>query len=158
MKSEEIENLVDCLYRFVEMQLALQEIMKDFYSEPRSTTLAFESLENMVNQNTKKTYNLSRDREKLTTVAERAEEENNKTWHKKKAQKLNTNRISWFHDQMAYVQLGEKVMKMVGLLQKFETCEENNYLPADIARRNSNLKITEDISRNNSTSTRFLLS
>ena len=98
----------------------------------------------MLNQNTTKTYNLSRDREKLTTTVEREEDELNKKHHKKKAKILNSNRISWFYDETAYVQLGEKAMKMVGLLHDFETCLENNYLPADIERRISNLKIANN--------------
>ena len=143
--SEQIEKLVDSLYRFVELNVALTQIMKAFDGESRRTTIAFSSVENMVNQDTTKTYNLSRDRTRLSTISQREEEEQNKKYHKKKAHKLqlNENRISWFYDKKAYVDLGEEVMKMVGLLRDYEKCDENNYTPADIDRRISSLEIED---------------
>ena len=69
--SNEIEDLIECLYRFVELNVALDQLMKAFDSESCITSSTFPTIAEFVNQDTTKTY----DRTRPTLTAEQLKEE-----------------------------------------------------------------------------------
>ena len=120
--AEQKEQLVDCLYRYVELNVALTQIMKAFDRESRLTSIAFLSIEKFLHQNTSKTFDVSRRKEKESLPENNKDDGDKKKDNRKdKNNQLNDNRIFWFIDGEAYVQLGEEVMHMVGLLDAAET-------------------------------------
>ena len=135
----ERERLIECLYRFVEYNVALSQIMKAFDLESQVATLALGSLQAFVNQNALKTY-----RSRYLRVAD--EKANAKVYAKFCSKQtmqskladikmLNDNNIMWFYDVEAYKELGETVMQMVGLLLTNETYKNSNYTPKTIFKR-----------------------
>ena len=134
--AEQREQLVECLYRFVELTATLEQIMKAFDRESVLQSLGFETIRDFVKQNTSRTY-------AFRTQKPSEQDESDKKYHRKQQQPQtnNENSIMWFVDEEAYKDLGEPTMKLVDLLLPNETYELGNYTPKTIFQRMEGIEI-----------------
>ena len=113
------------------------ETTHEFDPEPKVTTLAFENLNAFINQNASKTYFDRNDRAN--------EEQKKKQQEYKRHTKeviVENNKISWFIDEQAYLELGEKALKMVGILNETEFFKRANYSIKTICERIEEIAIS----------------
>ena len=98
------------------MDYVLLKMLKTFCDNNLFKTIALKSLKEFVNQDTTKTF-----------VNNNSNEND-----------ANNSNIHWFINEESYVELGEKVLKMVGLLKSEECYSANNYNHIIIHARFSN--------------------
>ena len=136
--SKEIENIIECLYRFVELNTTLEQIMKAFDSESRVISTSFQTICEFVNQDVSKTYATSRNKEKMLTPEELKETDADNKKKRRPTMKQNNNNniadgsgnsIFWFIDEQTYLDLGERVLRLVGLINQNEKYENETYTP-----------------------------
>ena len=128
--ADQRERLIDCLYRFIEYLTVLNQLMKAFDENSSPATLCFSTLDQLVHQNASKTYFERNKRD------EEEQQEAMKDYKRKDKQlhRIN-NRIYWFIDEESFLELGEKLLKMVGLVLENESYQKKNYTPATLYER-----------------------
>ena len=127
------ENLIECLYRFVEMLTSLNQLLKAFDSQSQWVTSALATLSEMVHQKTVETYG---DR-----ARQRTDEEVKAKIFKKGGGSEDDGKIMWFFDEQSYIELGESVLRMVELISAHENYVESNYTPQMILERIRSINI-----------------
>ena len=132
----ERERLIECLYRFIEDTVTLEQFVKVFDDESSGVSLNHSTIQSFAKQNAAKTY-FNRNN--------RAEIENEETYtdYKKRASPLSNkkNRVFWFFDEDAYIELGERVLKAVLLISNRDNYKSNSYNPYTIYKNLRNIKI-----------------
>lgn len=125
------ERLIDCWYRYVEYFTALDQLMKVFDEESSSATLSFSSIDQFVLQNASKTYYERNER------ADEEQEQTRGNYYKggNVQPNVRNNRVYWFIDEESFLQLGEKVLKAVGLVWNDESYRKKNYTPNTVHER-----------------------
>ena len=116
--TEEKENLIKVLYRFVESLVALEQIMKTFDKQSWKTTVTY----------------VKTVRRYASMLAYHVYESRRKT-----ARSLEDSKLFWFHDKDAYYELGEETLKLVSLILP----NEDEYSLQDLRRRIRLIKIPQ---------------
>ena len=130
------ERLMECLYRFVESMVTLEQFIKVFDDESSSISVGHSSIKSFAKQNAAKTYF------DKNTRAELESEENAKDYKKRLNPLANKiNRVFWFIDEDAYEELGEEVLKMVLLIESHHNYKLENYTPNTIYQNLKNVEI-----------------
>lgn len=102
--TDEREQLIDCLYDFVESLATLEQFTKVFENDCALISLQYKTVKGFANQDAVKTYF-----SKNSTVEEKHEGKGRNYRTKLKPLTNKNNRVFWFIDQQAYEDLGESV-------------------------------------------------
>lgn len=128
--ADQKERLIDCLYRYVEYLTVLSQLMKVFDEESSPVTLSFSTLDQFALQNASKTYF-----ERNKRADEEQEQARKDYKHRNKPLYGKNNRVFWFIDEDSFLELGEKLFKMVGLVWNNESYGKKNYAPNTVYER-----------------------
>ncbi|XP_066931070.1 uncharacterized protein [Clytia hemisphaerica] len=130
------EQLIDCLYQFVESLATLEQFIKVFDKDCVPITLQKKNAGEFANQDAVKSY-FSKN-----SAAEDEHEETGKQYRTRLDPMSNKkNRVFWFVNENEYEQLGENVLRLVSLLFDGETYSQENYTPETIYERIREIKV-----------------